>query len=256
VGTEMDMRRLSSFVAVAEYLNFGRAAERMSTVQSAISQQIKLLEEEVGVRLVDRSRHHVLWLVLPALLRAFRERYTSVELGLQQLDRMGQIKGLDNREIDLGIMPFPPPGSGLDSTVLLQAPLVAALPRGHRLTGRKRLALEELAEEPFVLFPPSKQTRLVEIILTSCASANFIPNVTQEAQQMQTLLALVSAGLGVTLVPQWVASANMNGIVYRKLSTPSQPYGLVLVWQAESSNNAIRSFINVAHEIIPTVALS
>ena len=55
----MDIRALSCFVAVAEHLNFARAAERMNTVQSAISQRIKALEQEIGVRLLDRSRHRV-----------------------------------------------------------------------------------------------------------------------------------------------------------------------------------------------------
>jgi DNA-binding transcriptional LysR family regulator len=138
----------------------------------------------------------------------------------------------------------------------LEAPLVAALPRGHRLAERRRLNLAELAEEPFVLFPLSQQTRLVEIILASCADAGFIPKVTQEGRQMQTLLALVSAGRGVTLVPQWVVAENMTGVVYRKLSSASEPYGLLLVWRPESSNNAIHSFINVAREVVATTKLS
>jgi len=55
----MDIRALTSFVAVAEHLSFARAAERLNTVQSAVSQRIKLLEQEVGAQLLDRSRHHV-----------------------------------------------------------------------------------------------------------------------------------------------------------------------------------------------------
>jgi DNA-binding transcriptional LysR family regulator len=292
----MDIRALSCFVAVAEHLNFARAAERMNTVQSAISQRIKALEQEIGVRLLDRSRHrvelteagrlflvevrrtlsqaneavrvareassgrlgrlnlgfidNVLWTVLPAILRTFRDRFPDVELGLQQLDRIPQIRALEDSVIDIGIMPAPSPGRGFASQLLLQAPFVAALPKSHRLATRKRLTLDELADEPFVLFPPTMQTRVLEIMLSACSKAGFIPKVSQEARQIHTLVALVSANLGITMVPKWVASSYPAEVVYRKISTPMETYGLVLTWRQESSNNAIQSFSSVAQEVV------
>lgn len=292
----MDIRALTSFVAVAENLSFARAAERLNTVQSAVSQRIKLLEQELGVQLLDRSRHHVqlteagrlflvevrrtlsqareavrvargaasgrlgrlnlgfvdnvLWSILPPILRNFVQGYSSVALGLQLLDRMAQIQSLEDGSIDVGIIPAPHPGRGLASKVLVEGPLVAALPKSHSLAKRKSLTLEQLADQPFVLFPLTMQTRILEIIVSSCSTCGFVPKVTQEAWQLHTLLALVNANLGVTMVPRWVASAYPTEVVYRRISTPMEPYGLVLVWREESSNHTIAGFRDVAEKMI------
>jgi DNA-binding transcriptional LysR family regulator len=293
----MDIRALTSFVAVAEHLSFARAAERLNTVQSAVSQRIKLLEQEVGAQLLDRSRHHVrlteagrlflvevrrtlsqareavrvargaasgqlgrlnlgfvdnaLWSILPATLRSFDAAYPSVALGLQQLDRMAQIQSLEDGSIDVGIIPTPHPGRGLASKVLVEAPLVAALPKSHLLAKLKSLALEQLADQPFVLFPLTMQTRMLEIIVSSCSKAGFVPKTGQEASQLHTLLALVNANRGVTMVPSWVAASGYpTEVVYRRITTQMEPYGLVLAWREDSSNHTIASFRRVAEETI------
>jgi DNA-binding transcriptional LysR family regulator len=293
----MDIRALTSFVAVAENLSFARAAERLNTVQSAVSQRIKLLEQEVGAQLLDRSRHHVrlteagrlflvevrrtlsqareavrvargaasgrlgrlnlgfvdnvLWSILPATLRNFVETHPGVTLGLQELDLMAQIQSLEDGSIDVGIIPTPYPGRGLASQLLVEAPLVAALPKSHGLAKHKSLALEQLADQPFVLFPLALQTRMLEIIVSSCSQVGFVPKVGQEASQLHTLLALVNANRGVTLVPSWVAaSAYPAEVVYRRITTPMEPYGLVLAWREDSPNHTISGFRRVAEETI------
>jgi DNA-binding transcriptional LysR family regulator len=298
----MELRRLKCFVAVAECMHFGRAAERMNVVQSAISQQIKLLEEEIGAELLNRSRHHIeltevgrlflseakrilrltdealriardanagkagrlnlafvdnaLWPTLPFILRRFRDRYPEVEMTLQQLDRISQITALEDGAIDLGIFPSPSPGGEIPTEMFLSAPILAVLPSNHRLAMQKDLSLADLAHEPFVLFPGTMRTRLVEIITSACASSGFLPKVAQEAHQLSTLLALVSAGLGVTLVPQWVASQHSYGVVYRELSTRLPPYELLMAWHEGRETNTIRNFRIIAREIIELTDLS
>jgi DNA-binding transcriptional LysR family regulator len=291
----VEIRRLKCFIAVAESLHFGRAAQRLNIVQSAVSQQIKLLEQELGVELLKRSRHrvdlteagtafltaakralcqteeavqvardaaagrlgrlrlgfidNVLWSVLPPILRAFRDRYPGIDVNLQQLDRGQQIKALEDRELDVGVLPSPQPGKGLESELLVSAPLIIALPETNPLSRRKTLPLALLAEEPFVAFPASMKTRLLAMTTSLCTAAGFLPKITQEAQQVSTLLALVSAGLGVTLVPRWVAASHPPGIVYREIEASVPPYELLIVWREGSVNNAIASFRSVASQV-------
>jgi DNA-binding transcriptional LysR family regulator len=106
--------------------------------------------------------------------------------------------------------------------------------------------LAELADESFVLFPPGMRSRMLEIIVSACADAGFAPRITQEAEQLHTLLALVSAGLGVTLVPEWVARSHPSGIRCAHLNDPLPPYELLLAWNKDTSNPAVSAFRHIA----------
>ncbi|MFD1560145.1 LysR substrate-binding domain-containing protein [Paraburkholderia silviterrae] len=288
----MDLRRLRYFLAVAEELHFGRAAQRMHVVQSAVSHQVKLLEQELGFSVLERSRHNVrltvsgeiflpeardllrradeamrrarasadgtvgrlaigfvdniLWTMLPPIIRDFLQRWPQVELTLHPLDRSAQIEALRTSVIDIGIMPSPSPGHALKSVALAAAPLVAAIPEGHPLAARSSLSLVALASEPFVLFPRKMNSRLLEIIVACCASAGFAPRIVQEAEQLHTLLALVSAGLGVTLVPEWVARIPQLGVIYIPVDDLFTPYELIAAWNSGTDNPAVPNFRETA----------
>jgi len=281
----MDLRSVRYFVSVAEQLHFGRAAERMNVVQSAISQQIKRLEEELDTKLFERSGNELrlteagrqmlpecrrllvqanktvkvaksvgagirgkinfafvdnsISSLIPSLVGEFKARRPDVELGLQALDRLEQTASLEDRLIDIGLMPPPVPPGDFHSEIVVSAPLAAALPRGHVLACKSSLSLRELSSEPFVLFPAAMHTRILEIILAACASASFIPRVAQEATQLHTLLALVGAGLGVTLVPRWVASESVHGVAFCDIDPETPAYELMFVWRRDNSNPAL-----------------
>ncbi|MFD1558233.1 LysR substrate-binding domain-containing protein [Paraburkholderia silviterrae] len=290
----MDLRRIRYFVAVAEELHFGRAAEKVNVVQSAVSRQIKLLEEELGFTLFTRIGQKVgltipgeiflpeacailqradeglervrassrgtvgrlkigfvdvaLWATLPAILREYRNQAPSIDLQLRQLDRISQIEALDTSVIDLAIIPSPAPLDGDICTEPLAATtFVAVLPQHHHLAGRREIALGELASEPFVLFPTRLRTRMLEIIVAACSAAGFMPRVTQEAEQLHTLISLVNAGLGVTLAPKWITKYFSSSASYVNLVDPMPDYELLIAWRksATSSNVAINQFRRV-----------
>lgn len=281
----MDLRSVRYFVSVAEQLHFGRAAERMNVVQSAISQQIKRLEEELDTKLFERSGNGLrlteagrqmlpecrrlliqadktikvaksvgagsrgkinfafvdnsISSLIPPLVAEFRAHRPDVDLGLQALNRVEQTQALEDRLIDIGLMPPPVPSGDFHSEIVVSAPLAVALPERHPLAGKANLSLSDLSNEPFVLFPVAMHTRIVEIILSACATAAFIPRVVQEATQMHTLLALVGAGLGVTLVPRWMTSEKVRGVVFRSIQPDTAAYELMFVWRRDNSNPAL-----------------
>lgn len=155
---------------------------------------------------------------------------------------------MQGSSIDIGIVPAPPPspGSTVDTALLIGAPLVVAVPDQHALAGRSHLSIAELAGETFVLFPPNMGSRLLEIIISGCSAAGFMPRIGQEAEQLHTLLALVNAGLGVTLVPGWVAKAHPVGVSYIPIKDDLPRYDLLLAWRADSTNPSIEQFCSIA----------
>jgi DNA-binding transcriptional LysR family regulator len=296
----MDLRRIRCFVAVAEELHFGRAADKVNIVQSALSRQIKLLEEEFGFTLFTRVGQKVgltipgeiflpdayailqraneglervrayargtvgrltigfvdvaLWATLPAILSEFRSQAPSIDLQLRQLDRISQIEALNTSVIDLAIVPSPAPLDGdICMEPLAAAPLVAVLPKQHRLAGRRDIALRELASEPFVLFPTRMRTRMLEMIVAACSGAGYMPRVTQEAEQLHTLMSLVNAGIGVTLAPKWVAECFPSGTTYAHLTDPLPNYELLFAWRKATTNSNVA--INQFRRVVQSMSL-
>ncbi|MFG3708663.1 LysR family transcriptional regulator [Micromonospora sp. NPDC047670] len=262
----MELRHLRYFLAVAEHLHFGRAAEALGIRQPPLSQQIRALEEELGVPLFERSSRHVALTaageafrddarlslahaeaarlaarrvgrgdtgevalgyvgsatltLLPQILRRFRDRYPDVALALRELTTTEQARALRAGNLDVGLLR--PPLADADAEALRVEPvgaerLIAALPAGHPLAHRRTLNVRDLAGQPFVLSPRELGPGLHDQILDYCRRAGFTPRVTQEAVQMQSIVALVGGGLGVSLVPASVSRLRRADVVYRPL---------------------------------------
>jgi DNA-binding transcriptional LysR family regulator len=124
---------------------------------------------------------------------------------------------------------------------------VAALPGRHALAATKAtpLRLAALGPEPWVLFPASDGPGLHATILAACAASGFTPQVAQRAVQMDTILGLVAAGLGVALVPNLYREVGRAGVVFRPLAGPGTPvpYTLALAWRSADRSPALAAFL-------------
>ena len=137
-------------------------------------------------------------------------------------------------ELDFGLL-LPPIGeaAGLEHLVMQRERFVAALPARHRLAaGRGPLAVSELAAERFGMVPREIAPGLSEIVAGLAARAGFALNVAQEAIQMQTVISLVSSGLGAAVVPASVANLGRRGVVYRRLADKHPSLELWLAWRS------------------------
>jgi DNA-binding transcriptional LysR family regulator len=191
-----------------------------------------------------------LWSTLPSIVWLFRSRYPDVDLTLAQLGRTAQISALKDKTIDAGIVSSPMPYRGFETELFLTSPFVVALPANHPLAAMKMLSLRELADEPFILFPESSQARMGEQVRSACAAAGFLPRVVLEAGPVGTILSLVSAGVGVTLVPGWMSGMFGERVVYRDLKDAVPNYELVLAWCEGASLEFIGKFKEIMREII------
>src|SRR6185312_13202787 len=127
---------------------------------------------------------------------------------------------------------------------------VIALPAKHRLAAtRGKVSLRELAGEPFVTIPREIAPRLYDIVAELAAQAAISLNVAQEAIQMQTVVSLVSSGLGAAIVPASVANLGRRGVVYRELADRHPKLDLWLAWRRGALDPAAREFVAQARPL-------
>lgn len=289
----MELRHIRYFLAVAEEGNFTRAAAKLGIGQPPLSQQIRLLELEIGTPLFHRVPHGAeltaagaaflpearaslaaadnaklaaqrtargetgrLALgftasaafnpIVTGAIRRFRGRWPDVALALSEMNSNWLMEKLTRGELDAA---FIRPGLEDPTEVRLKRlpdePMLIALPAQHRLAKRDSVPLAALAGEPFILFPRTVGLSLYDDIVRGCREAGFELQVTQEAPQIPSVVNLVAADLGVSIVPASIAKFAVEGVVYRSIEGPPLIARLALaVLKAQRSPIAL-NFMNL-----------
>jgi DNA-binding transcriptional LysR family regulator len=186
--------------------------------------------------------------VLPGLLKAFKSARPRIALALREMLSPEQAAALASGELDFGLL-LPPVSDAepLEHLVVQRERFVAALPSSHRLAaGKGKLAVSALAGEPFVMVPRDIAPGLYDIVTGLAARAGISFNVAQEAIQMQTVVSLVSSGLGVAIVPGSIANLGRRGVVYREIADRHPRLDLWLAWPRAGLGTAARDFLALA----------
>lgn len=138
---------------------------------------------------------------LPTVISAFRDRHPQVKFSLSQGNYYSLIDRVKTGEIDMALLgPVPNQEKKITGTTLFTDKMVALLPRSHPLAKNKTINLSQLQEEQFVLFPKGYVLR--DIIVKACNQLGFQPTVSFEGEDIDAIKGLVSAGLGVTIIPE------------------------------------------------------
>jgi DNA-binding transcriptional LysR family regulator len=190
---------------------------------------------------------------LPLLTRAVRAAHPALELVMRgqtyadvALDRVA------DGSLDLGFVRLPVTRPGVAYRVIDEEELVCALPSDHPLARLECVPIGVLAEEPFVSFPDNTGSTVRDAMVGACEAAGFNPRVVQEAPDSYTILALVAAGVGVTLTVTSVQHIQQNGLVYRPLAGPPGQRRLEPDRRADTASAALRAVLAVAEEALPT----
>ncbi|HEY5930873.1 MAG TPA: LysR family transcriptional regulator [Burkholderiales bacterium] len=185
--------------------------------------------------------------VLPVVLREFRRKYPLVNLTLRESTTDAQVRDLVAGRLDVGFLLPPVAEPALESVAILREPLIVALPEKHPLAMKPgKLALEKLKDAPFILFPRPNAPGLYDDVVSCCKAAGFSPRVEQEAIQMQTIISLVSAELGVALIPASLTNLRRTGVVYKALRQQSPLTEIHLAWRRGDELPALRVFVDLA----------
>ncbi|MHC5702438.1 LysR family transcriptional regulator [Streptomyces tirandamycinicus] len=194
---------------------------------------------------------------LPRLTRAVRAAHPGIELVLEgQTYANAALTRVVEGKLDVGFVRLPVTHPGLETRVIYEEELLCALPSDHRLTQRTRIPVEALAEEPFVGFPANAGSSLRDLMAATCERAGFTPRMTQEAPDSHTILALVAAGVGVTLTLTSCQHIQQTGLVYRPLAGDPIRLRAALAWRRDNPSAALRAVLAVAETALPTPVLS
>ena len=205
--------------------------------------------------------------ILPPLLREFGQRYPRVRLQLLEATSDVQVEALMDGRIDAGLFIPPVPAryaNELSYLPIVREPLMLALPAGpdgnaDATASGAAVSLADYADEPLVIFPRRVAPAFHDIIMGCYAALGLTPRVGQEAIQMQTIVSLVSAGMGVALVPASLCNLRRTGVSYLPLRDAGPDIETGLVWReagAGSVSPVLRSFIEIAGALASAMTMT
>lgn len=292
----MDLKELRCFVAVAEELHFGRAANRLHTSQPPVTQSIKRLEESLGVQLLVRTKRYVRLTAAGAtlldearrvltqtdnmkrsvqeaekgktgFLRAgflattvfteAREHYLriiaelhGVSVNWREMNSTDQVQALQLGEIDIGLVHTPLERHGLDAKLVAREPLVIVVPATHRNAKSKSLRLQELKNDHFIMPPRHTAPGFYDNIITACNAAGFSPVIPHLARHMVTMISLVSINAGVTLVPRWMQTCGVPGVVFLNIIGQAPTAEISIVWNPQNQSPVLARVLKMFETLL------
>jgi LysR family transcriptional regulator, hydrogen peroxide-inducible genes activator len=265
----MNLQELRYLAAVAEHRHFGRAAEACNVSQPTLSSQLRKLEDELGVMLIERTNKRVEMTpvgnqilihaqralaeagqmeavaraardplvgplrlgviptlapyLMPLILKPLQQAYPGLMIELWEDQTRSLIDGLRNHRLDAALLATAAASPEITELALFDEPLLAALPLGHRLAKAKAVSEEALAGELMVL---ADGHCLATQALAACSAKRALPRTglqcSMQAATLETLVNLVAAGYGATLIPTLAADTlGQRGVVLRPLSGKS-----------------------------------
>jgi DNA-binding transcriptional LysR family regulator len=186
---------------------------------------------------------------LPQLVAGYRRAFPGVNVALHEMTPAAQLVALRDARLDISYSRTPVLDEYLSAELAWEDPVVAALPRGHRLLARRKLALKDLANEEFVLLR-LESSAFAAYLNQCCVDAGFLPRASQYVVETQSIPSLVAAGLGIALVPASLASVHRRGVEFRALAGAAPRADVYALSRRDDPSAAVHGFLAKAREIL------
>lgn len=220
------------------------ARQIMGSTERARAVALRAARGETGQLRVGFTGSAAFNPVVSTMIRNFRRAWPNVRLTLEEANTTRLLEGLAQQALDAVFLR--PGASGLDGIRLRRfadEAMKVVLPASHRLSRRRRVALSALAGEPFVLFPQAVGLSLYDAVITACRAAGFEPQLSQEAPQISSVVNLVAAELGVSIVPASIAQVAVRGVAYLDIEGPAPHARLALATRQGDERAVVRNFM-------------
>jgi DNA-binding transcriptional LysR family regulator len=244
------IRQFEDEVGVALFERTGRGLRLTEAGRFLLEQSLLLtqrLEETLeGTRRIGRNEKRwfgigfvpsVLYGVLPDLIRELRADEREVEVGLTEMITVQQLEALKSGRIDLGFGRLALNDPAVVQQIVMAEPLVAAVPIGPSRDGVSDVAgaaltPEHLARHPLILYPARPRPSYADHVLSLFRAQGLQPHVAHEANELQTALGLVAAGIGITLVPASVQRLHRDDVRYLPIEAPGFVSPVIMSYRA------------------------
>lgn len=281
-----ELSQLRCFVAAAEELHFGRAAQRLNMTQSPLSRQIQLLERILDVTLLERTSRNVAltpagrvfliearrivrlaesaqlaarrvakgdagkvaigftavsgYSLVPQIVAAARAALPNIELELREMVTGDQVDALLTGLIDIGFVRPPIDRHEFETLLVLDEPLVVALPAGDARAGKSVLEPADFDGQPLIMYARQGAGYFHDMLVRLFDDAGVAPDFIQHVTQIHSMLGLVQAGLAAAIVPEAAAGLHFTDVQFRRLTTvPERPVELYMAWRRDNANPAL-----------------
>ncbi len=189
--------------------------------------------------------------IFSGMLLSFRERFPEVDLTLLELTTAQQIEAMRQHRIEVGVLrPFHPMReAGFALETIDREPFVVVLPKAHPLAAQRRIPLSALAHEKVVLVPVDLKPGVEDDVVAFCQRAGCYPQRLPGATQLLTVIGLVAAGMGLSLVPASMRTVSWKGIVYRPVLDPMPSADLTVMWRRDTTSSVVKAFVDIVREM-------
>ncbi len=253
--TEIGVQLFKRVSHGAELTEAGRAFERIARAlpdqaSEAIRQARKAAAGESGLLRLGFTGTAALNGIVPACIRTYRTALPDVELQTMEANSLALVQALLDDRIDLAILrPSTSDPAELTEEFLTDEPLVAALPVSHPEASKDGpIDLATPADAPFILTPHSVGLGLLDAVVEACRSSGFSPRPGQTASQIVSIVSLVAAGLGVSLVPSSIAQIQVGGVTFKALNGTPHLVSLAIAHRRGRLAPSARNFLHLARK--------